>query len=207
MTRIYLLRHGETAWNARGNRYCGRTDLPLSPIGRLQAAAAARAFAAVPLAAIYVSTLCRSQETGALIAKARSVPLVTDPRLIEIDFGTWEGLTAPEITNFDPLGRAAWLDDPTATRAGRTGETGWEVSERMHQSLHDIATAHPDAAVAVVGHNTANRLFLAASVGAPLARYRQFTLGNASISTCDLENGEARWLHINDVSHLNARCR
>jgi uncharacterized phosphatase len=207
MTRIYLLRHGETAWNARGNRYCGRTDLPLSPIGLTQAAAAARALSGAPFEAIYVSPLRRSHETGALLAEARSVPIVSDPRLIEIDFGIWEGLTAPEITTVDPLGRAAWLADPTATRAGRTGETGWEVSERMQQSLRDIATAHPDAAVAVVGHNTANRLFLAASVGAPLARYRQFTLGNASISTCELENGEARWWHINDVSHLDARCR
>ena len=70
MTRIYLLRHGETSWNALGNRYCGRTDLPLSMDGRTQARAASVALAAIPLNAIYVSPLMRSRETGELVAEA-----------------------------------------------------------------------------------------------------------------------------------------
>jgi alpha-ribazole phosphatase/probable phosphoglycerate mutase len=204
MMRIYLLRHGETAWNAQDNRYCGRTDLPLSTAGQLQGAAAARALADVTLAAIYVSPLRRSRETGELIAGAGSRPIVEDARLLEIDFGAWEGLTAAEIAVADPVGRAAWLADPTATRAGGTGETGHEVGERMADFFRDLGRSSPAVAVAVVGHNTANRLFLAASLGAPLASYRRLTLGNASISTVELSDSGMHWLHINDVSHLGA---
>jgi uncharacterized phosphatase len=202
MTRIYFLRHGETAWNAADNRYCGRTDLRLSAVGRAQASAASHALAAVPIQAIYVSPLGRSRETGELIVKLHSLPMTTDPRLIEIDFGAWEGLTAAEIALSDPDGRAAWLSDPASVRAGGTGETGRDVSQRMQEFVGEIAGAHPNTSVAVIGHNTANRLYLAASLGAPLASYRRITLENASISVLDLVDGEARWLRINDVSHL-----
>jgi alpha-ribazole phosphatase/probable phosphoglycerate mutase len=202
MTRVYLLRHGETAWNATGNRYCGRTDLPLSSHGHAQAGAASHALAAVQFDVVYVSPLRRSRETGELIASARSLPITSDPRLTEIDFGAWEGLTAAEITLADPNGRAAWLKDPTSVRAGGTGETGQEVSQRVQGVLSEIATTFPGSSVAVVGHNTANRLYLAASLGAPLASYRRITLENASISVLELDSREARWLRINDVSHL-----
>ena len=202
MTRVYLLRHGETSWNADGNRYCGRTDLPLSVDGRKQARAASHALAAVPLEAIYVSPLIRSRETGELVSDAISLPITTDPRLIEIDFGAWEGLTADEIAVADPSGRADWLNDPTLARAGGTGETGQEVSQRLQGLFHEIAATHSRSSIAVIGHNTANRLYLAASLGAPLASYRRIALENASISIFELESGEARWLRINDVSHL-----
>ena len=202
MTRIYLLRHGETSWNAAGNRYCGRTDLPLSVDGRAQARAAANALATVPLDAIYVSPLMRSRETGELVAKARPLPVTTDPRLIEIDFGRWEGLTGEEIARADRTGRTAWLHDPTSVRAGRTGETGQEVSQRLLELFSEIAATHSESSIAVIGHNTANRLYVAASLGAPLASYRRISLDNASISVAELEGGETRWLHINDISHL-----
>ena len=63
-TTLYLLRHGETAWNRDENRYAGRTDVPLSDRGREQAAAVAVTVAAVPFAAVYCSTLSRSRETA-----------------------------------------------------------------------------------------------------------------------------------------------
>jgi broad specificity phosphatase PhoE len=65
-----------------------------------------------------------------------------------------------------------------------------------------IAAAQPAATVALVGHNTANRLLLAASLGAPLAHYRRLVLANASISIIELDGDEVRWLRINDTSHL-----
>ena len=203
MTRIYLLRHGETAWNAAGNRYCGRTDIPLTAIGRAQARAASRALADVPLEAIYVSPLSRSRETGALISETRSLPLVSDSRLIEIDFGAWEGLNAAEIALADPEGRAAWLQEPAVARAGGTGETGREVADRMDEFLREVAMTHPASSVAVVGHNTVNRIYLVASLGAPLASYRRLALDNASMSVLELDGRDARWMRINDISHLN----
>jgi uncharacterized phosphatase len=204
MTRIYLLRHGETAWNAEGNRYCGRTDLSLSETGRQQARQAAQALASAPLTAIYVSPLARSRETGEMIAAARDIPLRTDPRVVEIHFGEWEGLTSAEIARADPDSLSIWREDPAVVHAGRTGETGREVADRMQAFLHDIVADHPDAAVAVIGHSTASRLLLAANLGAPLANYRRLVLDNAGISILEAEGDAWRWLRINDVSHLKS---
>jgi len=202
MTLVYLLRHGETAWNAAGNRYCGRTDLPLSDVGLRQAALAARALAEAPLVAVYVSSLRRSRETGEAISALHSTVPIEDTRLLEIDFGAWEGLTVAEIEANDPIGRAAWIHDPASSRAGGTGETGREVSDRMQEALHAIANDHPAAAVAVVGHSTANRLLLAATLGTPLANYRRFALDNSSISLLEMGASVPRLMRFNDVAHL-----
>jgi uncharacterized phosphatase len=158
--------------------------------------------AAVPLAAIYVSPLARSRETGEIIAAGRPLPLRGDPRLTEIDFGIWEGLPAADIVSADPVGRAAWLYDPTFTQAGGTGETGAEVSDRMTACVTEITARHAGEALAVVGHNTAKRLFLTAALGAPLRCYRQFVLDNASISLVEIGEGGGRLVRLNDVAHL-----
>lgn len=104
MTRFYLLRHGETSWNLEGNRYCGRTDVPLSPAGRDQADRVARALRDVPFAAAFCSPLRRSRDTAESFAAPRPLPVVPDDRLAEIDFGAWEGKTRAEIERTDPDG-------------------------------------------------------------------------------------------------------
>ena len=202
MTRFYLLRHGETAWNREGNRYCGRTDVPLSDAGREQARRAARALRDVPFAAVFGSPLQRSRETAAIVAATSGLPCRCDPRLAEIDFGGWEGKTRGEIERDDPDGWADWLRDPAGVAAGRTGETGRQVAARVDGFVRDTAAAFPDHAVLVVGHNTLNRLYIAASLEVPLRNYRRLVQGNAGITILDLDGEGARWVQINDTAHL-----
>ena len=142
-----------------------------------------------------------------MIAAGRPLPLSADARLREIDFGAWEGLTAAEIAQSDPQGWAAWRHDPATARAGGTGETGREVSERMTACLDEIAAAHEGSALAIVGHNTAIRLYFMATLGAPLAHYRRLALHNGGLSELELRDGEARWLRVNDVAHLAPAAR
>ena len=115
-----------------------------TPIGRGSYAGGCRgsALARVPLEAIYVSPLIRSRETGELVADATSLPVTSDPRLIEIDFGAWEGLTARGNCTCGPAGRAAWLSDPSSVPAGGTGETGKEVNQRLQELFNEIAATH-----------------------------------------------------------------
>src|SRR5688500_12459146 len=109
MTTLYLLRHGETEWNREGNRYCGRTDVPLSPVGREQARLVAAVLRDVPFAAVCCSTLRRSRETAEIIAAGRDLPVVADPRLMERNFGAWEGKTPVEIERDTPAYWARYL--------------------------------------------------------------------------------------------------
>ena len=96
MTRILLVRHGETEWNAAG-RVQGWTDSPLSDRGRAQAARLAARLAAFPLAAVYASDLSRARDTARALAAPHGLPVLDDPGLRERCYGDWEGLTLSEL--------------------------------------------------------------------------------------------------------------
>jgi len=95
MTRILLVRHGESEWNAVG-RWQGQADPPLSEVGRRQAFMAAERIGAVD--AVVSSDLERAVQTAFIIGEALGVgPVITDERLRERDAGEWSGLTKAEI--------------------------------------------------------------------------------------------------------------
>jgi hypothetical protein len=100
VTTIYLARHGETDWNAQA-RWQGHADTPLNERGRTQAQALAGRLAAVPFAAAYASDLRRARETAEIVVDGRDLPLRIDPRLREIDVGSWQGLTNDEIAGLE----------------------------------------------------------------------------------------------------------
>ena len=104
MLRVILLRHGETAYNADGNRYCGRTDIGLTEKGLAQAAKIFTALKDVHIDAVYSSPLQRARKTAEIASGNHSV--ITDDRLIEADFGLWEGKTKEEFNAEDPALRA-----------------------------------------------------------------------------------------------------
>lgn len=202
MTRFYLLRHGETEWNQNGNRYCGRSDIPLSEKGKEQAARAMDALRDISFQAAYSSTLRRSRETAERIALPHGIPVKEDTRIVEIDFGRWEGLTKEEIIERDPQGWKDWLHDPDNVRAGQHGEKGSEVFQRAKDFFEEKARIHAGQNVLVVGHNTLNRLFICGSLGLPLRQYRQFIQSNTGISILELDSTQISWVQINETAHL-----
>src|SRR4051812_5655328 len=135
MLNIYLLRHGETSWNADGNRYCGRTDVLLTDKGIRQASAVNAQIKDVRLDAVYSSPLQRAWQTASIAAGREAVK---DDRLIEVDFGTWEGKTRDEFIREDPSAWTNWISDPGHFRAGGTGETGLEVVTRVDAFFKEI---------------------------------------------------------------------
>ena len=106
---IYMIRHGQTDWNAEG-RLQGQKDIPLNDTGRAQAHGNGLALAALlgdtlPSYDFIASPLARTRETMELMRGAMGLPpadYVTDPRLVEISFGDWEGYTLPDIARVAP---------------------------------------------------------------------------------------------------------
>ena len=96
--RLILIRHGETVWNLE-RRFTTRTDVELSDAGLEQARRAADALAAVTIDRIYSSPLRRALRTAEMIAARHGdgCTVTTDPRLVEIDAGPFEGLTEEEL--------------------------------------------------------------------------------------------------------------
>lgn len=160
MTRVYLVRHGETVWNLT-KRAQGHADVPLNAAGRRQARLAAAELDGVELDAVYASDLARAVDTATPIARAHDLEVTTDPDLREIDQGEWEGLTTDEIKRRWPhLWGAA-----RHHRARPGGESPGQVRARSLEALRRIVAAHPDGAVAVVSHGGTIRWLSAEALG------------------------------------------
>lgn len=88
---LYIVRHGETGWN-RISKVQGHTDVPLNDYGRHLAEETAEGMRDIPLDFALTSPLSRAKETAEIILRGREIPLYDDERLIEIGFGSYEGL-------------------------------------------------------------------------------------------------------------------
>ncbi|MGZ6955263.1 MAG: histidine phosphatase family protein [Acidimicrobiia bacterium] len=143
MTRILLVRHGQSTWNADG-RWQGRADPPLSELGRRQAEVAASTIATHGIHRVVASPLRRAHETATIVAGALGLPVVADERLQERDAGRWTGKTRAEIEE-------GW---PGFLASGRRPE-GFETDDVLHEramaALADIGVAAHEPIV-VVSH-------------------------------------------------------
>lgn len=150
MTRLYLVRHGETDWN-RQRRIQGRTDIPLNDTGRDQALVTGHRLAAFGAwSGLYASPLSRARETAAIIGRELGLgdPELV-PALVERDYGEAEGLDWLEVERRFPDGM------PVPGRESRH-----DVADRVLPALVDLATPHPDAMLVVVSHGGAIRAVL-----------------------------------------------
>lgn len=148
MTRLLLLRHGQSEWNAV-RRWQGRADTPLTALGRSEAARCAAELAELPaFDEVWASPLGRAEETAAIIVTRLGLNgVATDERLMEADAGDWQGLTADHIEQAYPGFLAAH-------RRPGTFESFESVVGRSTAALHDIANGHDgDAPILVVSHS------------------------------------------------------
>ena len=199
-TRIFALRHGETAWNV-AQRIQGQLDVPLNERGREQAARLAQALQGEGLAAIHSSDLQRAAATAQALADACGLPVKHDAALRERAFGRFEGETYTDI-------EARWPEDALRWRkrdvdfAPGGGETLRDFSDRCVSTITRLAHAHRGEAIAVVAHGGVLDCLYRASAGLGLDAPRTWQLGNAVINRV-LFNGEGfvviGW---NDHGHL-----
>lgn len=162
---LYLVRHGETDWN-REARYQGQADIPLNDTGRAQAArngAAIRALLPTISDAEFVSSpLSRARETMEIIRAALALPpkvYRTDPQLIELHYGHWEGQLASKLPETDPEGLNGKNDDPFGWRP-RGGESYSDLMERTTRWLASL-----DRDTLAVTHGGVSRVARGALLG------------------------------------------
>ena len=150
MTRLILIRHGETDWNAEG-RWQGQIDVPLNENGRKNAREMAQSLEGVGIQAIYSSDLMRALETAQALGEAAGLDVQTDARLREIHQGDWQGMLVTEIQERYNQRFEQRMQDPWAV-APPGGETVVQVQERVFRALDDILQKHTDETVAIVAH-------------------------------------------------------
>jgi probable phosphoglycerate mutase len=149
-TEILLLRHGHSEGNQAG-RFGGHSPTPLTPLGRAQADATARALAAEGLTAIFSSDLVRAVETARPIAEASGIVARRDPALRERSVGLLTGLTFAEAAERYPDAFAALMRRDADLRPPE-GETHAECAARASQLLDDAMAQFPAGRILLVSH-------------------------------------------------------
>lgn len=203
-TQLLLVRHGQTAYNAE-RRFMGQLDVPLDEVGQAQALAVAARLSNEHPSAIYSSTLRRALDTARAIQAAMpSHPeLRTDVRLIEGQFGDWEGKRYEELRANDAERLARW-EDGKIDNTPPNGESLEDLAERVGAAYRDICAAHPDQTILIVSHGGTLQVMITLALGLPLKDYRKLWLSNASVSELLVDTNRTVLFRLNDCSHVTS---
>ncbi len=145
--------------------------------------------------AFFSSPLQRAYITAQI---ASGATVIKDERLIEADFGMWEGKTKEEFMAENAQLWTNWMNDPASNRAGGTGESGTEIVQRVDDFFQSLQKQYSSGNFLVAAHNGVNRLFLSHKLGMPLSNYRRFFMENATASMFTLEpDGSFILRHLN----------
>ena len=185
---VWLVRHGETEWSRLG-RLTGRTDVPLTDVGRTQAVAVGRRLSDHAFALVLSSPLSRALETARRAGFAEVVETTDD--LLEWDYGAYEGRTTPEIRRDRP-DWTIWRDGP------KDGERADDVAARTDRVIARARAATGD--VLLFAHGHVLRVLAARWLGQPPSAGGLYALSTATLSVLGWERETAVLERWNDVA-------
>ncbi len=205
VTRLYLIRHGQSAGNAEG-RFGGHSATPLSDLGFQQATTTAEALARERIDAIYSSDLLRAVQTAQPLADLLGLPIIQTPAFRERHVGVLEGLTFDESKELHPDDYYALVNrniNHTITK----GESYRHLLRRANRELGQIIDAHRGERVAVFSHTGAICFLTLQMIGA-INRFTKQTpwlvTSNCGINRFEIRGrNNVRVLAINDTRHLH----
>ncbi len=204
MTRLLLVRHGETELNS-AERYWGHSDVKLSALGIRQAEGLRDRLSAEQIDAIYSSDLKRALVTAKTIASGRQLAVITCAELREINFGKIEGLNFEEISQLFPEFAAKWRLQRDINLEFPGGESFNELNSRV-SSFADRLRRHTDGEVVlVVAHAGVLRTLICQLMGIELRCIYQIRLDLASLSIVETYPQGAIVSLLNDTSHLRSK--
>ena len=186
-----MIRHGKTALNVKGCYY-GRTDAVLSEKGISQARYLKEILKEVSFDYIVASPLVRAYKTAQIVMEEREQEIFGDRRLMEQDFGIFEGMTYKEIQNTYPKELDAWNEEFSTYRIPK-GESFADVRSRAEDFLRDIPSGRESKGekMLIVAHKGTLGHLLAAMLKLPLDGYWNFVFEQGCYSVVDLEDGYA----------------
>jgi probable phosphoglycerate mutase len=204
MTNILLVRHGHVE-GIKPERFRGRTDLPLTARGEVQAQAVARRIArSWRPAKIYTSPMMRCIATGRAIAEACQLKEQMLDHLIDIDYGGWQGKTYEEVERTDPQLFATWFTTPHLMRFPG-GESLQDLVARSAEALHFVLRHHAEEMVVLVTHDSVNRALLIQLLDQPLSSYWRLAQDPCCINEIDALGGRITIRRINATDHLDGK--
>jgi broad specificity phosphatase PhoE len=200
MTRIYLVRHGQTEWN-RELRFRGRADIPLDESGRKQASAIADALTGKGVNAIYTSPLRRSIETARPVAAVFHLNIIPLQGLIDINYGEWEGLAYDEVRQRYPDLYREWEERPDSVRFPN-GESLDEVRRRSFSAFMEIVEKNSGNSILIIPHRVINKVLLCAILGLSNDHFWGIRQDTGCINVIEYSNRRFVLVRMNDTAHL-----
>jgi probable phosphoglycerate mutase len=203
-TRLYLIRHGQSAGNAEG-RFGGHGPTPLSDLGRRQAENTAKMLAKEGINAIYSSDLARAVETAEALAKKLDLKIHTSDAFRERHVGVLEGLTFDESKSQYPDDYYA-LINRNVNHVISGGESYRHLLRRITAKLHDVLRNHPGERIAIYSHTGAicfMTLHLLGAINRGTKNTPWLVTSNCGVNRFELRGRRnVRVLAINDTRHL-----
>jgi probable phosphomutase (TIGR03848 family) len=195
MPLLLLVRHGENDYSKKGKLAGRLAGVHLNERGRQQAEELGRAFAEIPLKAVYSSPLERATETAAPIAKARGLKIIVEPGLQEADVGKWQGQSVRRLA----LTRYWRIVQRAPSRAGHPGgETFLQTQTRVATALQAICAKYkPRDVIACVLHADPIKLAVAHFIGLPLDQFQRLGCDTGSVTVLSVSEAGAGLMKLN----------
>jgi broad specificity phosphatase PhoE len=202
LTRIAIIRHGQTQWNeGEGERFRGRADLDLDKIGIEQAKLTAARISQWQVSAIYSSPLERASSTAKILAYPFNFQVRLLDGLIDIDYGTWQGLSLKEAAADDSELYTLWLQSPhLVTFPG--GENLEQVRIKAVAALETLLPKHPEQTIVLVSHKVVCKVLICSILGLANSGFWQVEQDTCAISLVEVRNGFSVITLLNDTCHL-----
>ncbi len=198
MTTLYLVRHGETDWNAE-RRVQGQMDSVLNQRGAEQAAALRPGIENLQIQQAYTSTSVRTRQTADILLANTDLPLIADPDLREIKLGPWEGVLWADVDKSYPHESAEFKNNPHLFSLDGA-ESYLDVQERAVNCLQRIVAECAEKAVdrvLIVSHGMFIKTLIGGLAGIPAERLREGPdIANCSVSIVDCKEST---FHVREI--------
>jgi phosphoserine phosphatase len=201
MSKIYLLRHGETEWNRDQRAQGCSNDIPLSETGLKQAEAVANRLKNEKIDLFFSSPLKRAFQTAKKIAELHNSDVAIHREFLEINFGLWEGLNFQEIGEQYPEIIKIWRATPHLAEIPNA-ENLISLKERSMRKLNELLKEHEGKNIAIISHGITCKVIISALMGIELGNLHKIRQDNTALNIFEYRNNNFYTLQLNDTCHL-----
>ena len=200
MTSIYLVRHGQTAWN-REEIFRGRTDVPLDQTGLKQAELVGQYFKGIEIHGIFSSSLSRAWQTAEKVAECHNLKVQPLQGILDMSFGNWEGRPHQEIRKSDTETYRQWVETPHQVRLPG-GESLDDVRVRAMAAMEEVIRTHAGKTLILVTHRVVNKVLICGILGLDNSHFWQIAQDTTAINLIQHRDGKYILSLMNETCHL-----
>ncbi|OGP76612.1 MAG: hypothetical protein A2W09_06560 [Deltaproteobacteria bacterium RBG_16_50_11] len=200
MASIYLVRHGQTAWN-KEEIFRGRSDIPLNETGLKEAELAGEYLKKKEIHAVYSSPLSRALQTAQKVGQFHNLEIRPLNGIIDMSFGGWEGKSLKEVQEKDEERYRLWREEPHRVKLPG-GESLEEVRIRSMAALEVVIQKHLGKTLVLVSHRVINKVLICGILGIDNSHFWQIGQDTTAINLIQYKDGRYILSLLNETCHL-----